>query len=177
MLIIKSLHLIFVITWFAALFYMPRLMIYYTEAEAKSEPEKSILQAQFLDMMRRLWYGIAWPSAILTYFLGYALWYMWHHIHTDWMIAKLVMVTVLYVYFGYTHYLYLQLKKGKIILSALMLRMWNEAATVLLFGIVFVIVLKNTVSWVWVVGGSVVFGILICSVVWLMNKKKMNNEK
>src|SRR5512133_2723058 len=70
---LKAAHIIFVVTWFAGMFYMPRLFIYSTEANEKSEPEKSILQNQFNIMMKRLWYGITWPSAILTLILGLAV--------------------------------------------------------------------------------------------------------
>jgi len=63
---IKSLHLIFVITWFAGLFYIPRLFVYQIEAFHKSSPEKEILGKQLKLMSKRLWFIIAWPSAILA---------------------------------------------------------------------------------------------------------------
>jgi len=62
---IKALHLIFVVTWFAGLFYIPRLFIYHLEALEKPSPEREILAKQFRLMTRRLWYIITWPSAIL----------------------------------------------------------------------------------------------------------------
>ena len=65
-----ALHIIFVVTWFAGLFYIVRLFIYHTEAEQKAEPEKSILQTQYKLMEKRLWYGITWPSMILTLIFG-----------------------------------------------------------------------------------------------------------
>jgi putative membrane protein len=67
---LKALHIIFVVTWFAGLFYMPRLFIYATEAGDKDAVEKNVLRKQFLVMMSRLWYGITWPSAVLTLVLG-----------------------------------------------------------------------------------------------------------
>ena len=66
---IKALHIIFIVTWFSGLFYIVRLFIYNTEAGQKAEPEKSILQRQFSIMIKRLWLGITWPSAVLTFFL------------------------------------------------------------------------------------------------------------
>ncbi len=63
---LKALHIIFVVTWFAGLFYMPRLFIYATEAGEKPEEVRNALRAQFIVMMKRLWYGITWPSAVLT---------------------------------------------------------------------------------------------------------------
>ena len=67
---VLSLHIIFIVTWFAGLFYIVRLFIYHTEAEAKPEPEKSILQNQYKIMEKRLWYGITWPSLVLTLIFG-----------------------------------------------------------------------------------------------------------
>ena len=63
---IKSLHLIFVITWFAGLFYIVRLFVYHIEANEKPSPEKEILIKQYKLMSYRLWYIITWPSAILA---------------------------------------------------------------------------------------------------------------
>ena len=70
---LKSLHLIFVITWFAGLFYIPRLFIYQIEASEKPEPERGIVTAQLQLMARRLWYIITWPSAILALIFGISL--------------------------------------------------------------------------------------------------------
>src|SRR6478672_581038 len=67
---LKALHIIFVVTWFAGMFYIVRLFIYNTEAAGKAEPEKSILQKQFSIMIKRLWFGITWPSAVLTLIFG-----------------------------------------------------------------------------------------------------------
>ena len=67
---LKALHIIFVVTWFAGLFYIVRLFIYHSEAESKPEPERSILQKQYKLMEKRLWYGITWPSMILTITFG-----------------------------------------------------------------------------------------------------------
>ena len=67
---LKALHIVFVVTWFAGLFYMPRLFIYNTEAGEKSTEAKAALREQLGIMQQRLWYGITWPSAILTLILG-----------------------------------------------------------------------------------------------------------
>ena len=65
---IKALHLIFVITWFAGLFYIPRLFIYHIEATQKTASEQKILSEQLKLMSKRLWYIITWPSAIFGNF-------------------------------------------------------------------------------------------------------------
>ena len=67
---IKALHIIFVVTWFSGMFYMVRLFIYNTEAGDKDELTKQVLRRQFGIMIKRLWLGITWPSAILTVVFG-----------------------------------------------------------------------------------------------------------
>src|SRR5437660_9349628 len=97
---IKSLHIIFVVTWFSGLFYIVRLFIYATEANDKPEPDRSVLVKQFLVMMRRLWYGITWPSAVLTLIFGlYTLFYgNWNRVLFDeggrWLLIKLIFVVL-----------------------------------------------------------------------------------
>ena len=73
---IKALHIIFIVTWFAGLFYMPRLLIYNTEAAEKPAPIRTALQEQFTIMIKRLWWGITWPSAVLTLIFGGTTWYL-----------------------------------------------------------------------------------------------------
>ena len=68
--VLKALHLIFVVSWFAALFYIVRLYIYHAEAEDKEEPAKEILQTQYKIMEKRLFYIIGWPAMILTTLFG-----------------------------------------------------------------------------------------------------------
>ncbi|MCE2744011.1 MAG: CopD family protein, partial [Fluviicola sp.] len=68
--VVKALHIIFVVSWFAGLFYMVRLFIYDAEANLKSEPEKSILQKQFQIMQSRLWWIITTPAMILSVIFG-----------------------------------------------------------------------------------------------------------
>ncbi len=161
MLYIKALHIIFVVTWFAGLFYIVRLFIYFREANEKTEPERSILKKQFLLMQSRLWYGITWPSMILTFIFGF-----WMLISLDWwglpfMQLKLAFVAGLAVYHLYCHQLYLQCKKDDIKFSSNQLRVWNEVATIFLVAIVFIIVLKNTVDFMWGLLGLVLFAVLI----------------
>jgi protoporphyrinogen IX oxidase len=101
---LKALHIIFIVTWFAGMFYIVRLYIYNTEANLKAEPERSILQKNFNVMIKRLWLGITWPSAILTLILG--LWVMiqgsWDKTLTipagRWLLIKLCLVVLLYAY-------------------------------------------------------------------------------
>ena len=145
---IKALHIIFVVTWFAGLFYMPRLFIYFAEANDQSEPEKSILQNQFKVMQRRLWYGITWPSAVLTLLLGSSTWYLYGYTPT-WLHLKLTFVLGLYGYHFYCHKLFKQQQQNLVTWNSTKLRIWNEVATIFLFAIVFLVILKNALGMVY----------------------------
>ena len=104
----KALHLIFVITWFAGLFYIPRLFIYHIEAQEKDLPERAILSEQLKMMAKRLWYIITWPSAILaTLFAGVLLYLLPAWLSQDWMLIKLSFVVLLVVYHLKTHQIFL----------------------------------------------------------------------
>ena len=96
---IKALHLIFVITWFAGLFYIPRLFIYQIEAFYKPSPEKEILGKQLKLMAKRLWFIITWPSAILaTLFAIWLLFLIPIWLEQGWMHVKLGFVVLLFWY-------------------------------------------------------------------------------
>ena len=159
---IKSLHLIFVITWFAGLFYIPRLFIYQIEAQQKPSPEKEILNNQLKLMAKRLWAIITWPSAILATL--FAIWLLilqpfW--LQQEWMHVKLVFVTLLIVYHFKTHQFYKELQSNIFKRTSNFMRLWNEGATFILFAVVFLAILKNALSWIFGIIGIVVLAILI----------------
>ncbi|MEJ6674446.1 MAG: CopD family protein [Flavobacteriales bacterium] len=159
---VKALHIIFVVTWFAGLFYIPRLFIYQTEADDKLEPAKSILQTQFKLMSKRLWYIITWPSAILASIFGIWLIYLnpvW--LEQPWMLVKLAFVLALYFYHGFCQNIYNKLQKDIIKYSTFKLRIFNEISTIILFAVVFLVTIKSAISWVWGVVGILLFGVLI----------------
>jgi putative membrane protein len=168
---IKALHIIFIVTWFAGMFYIVRLFIYNTEANEKGEPEKSILQKQLIIMTRRLWFGITWPSAILTLIFG-----PWVMLNGNWdkqlfneggrwLLIKLVFVLLLYVYHFSLHSIYKQEAKGIFRYSSQQLRIWNEVATIFLVPIVMLATVKQSISWVWGLVGLVGFVIVLMSAI------------
>ena len=161
---IKALHIIFIVTWFSGLFYMVRLFIYHTEAAEKPEPAKSILREQFRIMIRRLWMGITWPSAILTLIFGPWMWIMMNALPT-WLIIKLCFVVGLYLYHFSLHLIYRQQMKGVFRFSSQQLRIWNEIATIFLVAIVMVVVVKQNMSWAWGLLGLFLFVILLMSAI------------
>ncbi|WP_088323237.1 CopD family protein [Polaribacter tangerinus] len=159
---VKALHIIFVITWFAGLFYIPRLFIYQTEAENKLEPAKSILQTQYKLMSKRLWYIITWPSAILASI--FAFWMLVknpYYLSESWMLVKLAFVLALYFYHGFCQNIFNKLQKNKIKYSAFQLRMFNEITTIILFAVVFLVTVKSAINWIWGVVGILLFGVLL----------------
>src|SRR5680860_894667 len=159
---IKALHLIFVITWFAGLFYIPRLFIYHIEASQKPSPEKEILTKQLQLMTKRLWYIITWPSAILaTLFAVWLLVLMPVWLKQPWMHIKLGFVLLLIAYHLKNHQIFQQLQRNEIKYTSNFMRIWNEGATLILFAIVFLVILKSTFNWIFGVVGIVVLGILL----------------
>jgi len=174
---IKSLHIIFITTWFAGLFYIIRLFIYYKEAEEKPEIEKNILLKQYKLMIKRLWYIITWPSAILA--VIFAIWLLvlqpaW--LQTSWMHIKLGFVALLFAYHWSCQILHNQIEKGYLKYSSFALRIWNEVATIILFACVFLVVLKTTFGWVFGVIGIVGFSILLMFGVKLYKRIRENNS-
>jgi len=159
---IKSLHIIFITTWFAGLFYIIRLFIYYKEAEEKPEIEKNILLKQYKLMIKRLWYIITWPSAVLATF--FAVWLLvlqpfW--LQQNWMLIKLGFVVALYAYHWSCQIMYNQIEKGFLKYSSFALRIWNEVATIILFACVFLVILKTSFGWFFGVIGIVGVSVLL----------------
>lgn len=161
---VKALHIIFIVTWFSGLFYIVRLFIYNAEAEAKAEPEKSILHAQFKVMIKRLWVGITWPSAVLTLIFGSWMWYMYNAL-PQWLMVKLCFVAGLYIYHLSLHILFRQQMRGEFKYSSQQLRLWNEMATVFLIAIIFLVVVKESLSLVWGLAGLVLLTLLLMSAI------------
>ncbi len=161
LLYIKALHIIFVVTWFSGLFYIVRLFIYHVEAKQKPEPEKKILLDQFKLMEYRLWYFITVPSMYLTLFTG--IWLAWGFFadigNYPWLILKLSLVLGLVLYHFKCGSILRKLKSDQPTLSSFQMRLLNEVATLFLFAIVFVIVLKNLFDWMWGIAGLVLLGI------------------
>ena len=146
---IKALHLIFVITYFAGLFYMPRLMVYMVEAAERPQSEADIIIPQLQLMMRRLWQIITVPSAILGLIFG--LWMLWINpflLGKFWMLVKLVFVGLLILYHIQTHRFYKAFLQRNCQRSASFFRIWNEGATLILFAVIFLAILKDSIHWI-----------------------------
>ena len=157
---IKALHIIFVVTWFSGLFYIVRLFVYSAEANKKPEPERSILLKQFSIMQKRLWYGITWPSAILTLIFGTWIGLIYGSLPT-WLLIKLFFVAGLFAYHIFLHFIFLQQQKENFRWTSQQLRIWNEVATIFLVSIVMLAVVKQLLSIVWAIGVLIIFTALL----------------
>jgi putative membrane protein len=145
--VVKALHIIFMVSWFAGLFYIVRLYIYHTEAQQKSPQEKDILSKQFEIMESKLWWIITTPAMLLTIVFG--VWMLVlapFYLKFGWMHIKLTFVALLLVYHFVCQRLLFQLKKGVFKWSSMQLRLWNEVATLVLVAVVFLVVLQNNLS-------------------------------
>ncbi len=168
---LKALHIIFIVTWFAGLFYIVRLFIYQTEALEQKEPDRSILHNQLSKMSRLLWFVITWPSAIITLIFGVSLllaqpqWLKMPFMH-----IKLTFVLLLYLYHLGCHSLFKQLQNGIAKYSSTQLRIWNEIATIILVAVVFLIVKKDQISWLWGTLGIISFALILMAAVRIYKK-------
>lgn len=160
---VLAIHIIFVVCWMAGLFYMVRLFIYHTEAQEKPEPAKTILSEQFAVMERKLWWIITTPSMYLVVIAGALMIHLhkWYMIWPGWLIIKLLFVVGLLVYHFICQNKMKAMARGKFTWTSTQLRLWNELATIILFAIVFLVVLKNSLNWIFGVVGIIAFSIIL----------------
>ncbi|HLA53188.1 MAG TPA: CopD family protein [Flavitalea sp.] len=170
---VKAIHIIFIVTWFSGMFYIVRLFIYNAEAGTREEPAASVLREQFSVMIRRLWLGITWPSAILTLVLGIWMWTLLGSTPA-WLHIKLAFVVLLYIYHFSLHHIYRQQMAGKFRYSSQRLRIWNEVATLFLVAIVMLVVVKQQLSWLWGIIGLLCLGILLMTAIRIYKSVRKN---
>ncbi|MFN8407369.1 MAG: CopD family protein [Sphingobacteriaceae bacterium] len=174
---IKSLHIIFVVSWMAGLFYIVRLFVYHVEANDKPEEERLTLQRQFTLMEHKLWYIITTPAMVLTVLTGLYLMLQARWYQQDWMLVKLGFVAGLLTYHFICQRILDQFKQHIFRWSSFQLRIWNELATILLVAIVFTVILKSTFDWIYGIIGLILFSIIILSCVRLYRNYRTKNNK
>ena len=135
MLWIKSFHIIFMVTWFAGLFYLPRLFVYH----AMSDDQPSI--DRFKIMERKLFYGIMTPGGLITIILGFWLWFG-YGFSGGWLHAKLALVLVLVAYHIWCGKLMLDFKHDRNNKSHVWYRWFNEVPVIFLIVIIILVVVK-----------------------------------
>jgi putative membrane protein len=127
-------------------------------------------------MAKRLWFIITWPSAILA--VIFAVWLLilqpsW--LNQGWMHIKLLFVVLLIFYHLKTHQFFLQLQKDYIRYSSNFMRIWNEGATLFLFAIVFLAILKNSINWIFGVLGIVLLAVMLMLAIRLYKRIREKN--
>lgn len=164
------------VTWFAGLFYIPRLFIYHIEAWQKPSPDKEILSDQLKLMTKRLWYIITWPSAVLCTLTAIILLILmpgW--LQQPWMHVKLAFVLLLFVYHGKCHQIFKQLQRDEVKYTSKFMRLWNEVATIILFAVVFLVVLKSAFNWIYgIVGMFALIILLMLGIRWYKKVRDRN---
>ncbi|MDO5655322.1 MAG: CopD family protein [Flavobacteriaceae bacterium] len=175
-LVLKAIHIIFVVSYFAGLFYIVRLFIYHTEALEDIEPKRTILHKQFSFMEERLWNIITVPAFIIMIISGVYILYAtnWSYLTQAWMLIKLAFVLLLGIYHFWCWKTMKNLQNQITQYSSVRLRMMNEVATLILFAVVFAVVLKSlfTFYWYWTFITFVLVGALIMLIVKMVNRNK-----
>lgn len=168
----KALHFIAIVAWFAALFYLVRLLIYHTEAQDENSEKRKILSEQFEIMEKRLLFGIGYPAMLATVGFGLSLYFfnLSYYSFEVWFLLKMLFVLGLIAYHGYCHRLINQMKRGVFKHSSFFLRILNEVATVFLVAIVFLAVLKNANSLWHSLLGLVLFTLVLLSAIFLYRR-------
>lgn len=175
---ILSVHIIFVVSWMAGLFYTVRLFIYHTEANQRPQMEKEILQSEFAKIEGRLWNIITTPAMYLTVLAGLSMLYVNSSLlETDWMAVKLGFVVLLIIYHFICQRILVELRSGKFRFTSTQLRFWNEVATILLVAIVFTVILKSAVDWVYGLIGLLVFSAVIMLAVKWYKGYRLRNQR
>jgi len=173
---IKALHIIFMVSWFAGLFYMVRLFIYHVETKDKAEHEAKILTDQFKIMQHKLWWIITTPAMVLTVIFG--VWMLIlnpYFLQQPWMHIKLTFVVLLLIYHFICQRTMAQLKRDEIRWTSTQLRLWNELATLFLVAVVFLVEMQTTMSWL---GGIVgFFGVGVTLMIAVKIYKNYRNKK
>ena len=137
------------VSWFAGLFYIVRLFIYHTEAQNKTELERTILSTQFVEMEKKLWWIITTPAMVLT--LVFGIWMLFANsalLKLPWMHLKLSFVALLLVYHFVCQKILFDMKKGIFNWKSNGLRIWNEVATLALVAIVFLVEMQGSFNWI-----------------------------
>ncbi len=175
---VLAVHIIFVVSWMAGLFYSVRLFIYHTEANDKPEIERLILQREYQKITQRLWNIITTPAMVLTVAAGVTMILIRPALmSTPWLHVKLAFVVLLLIYHFICQRIMNQLKNGVFKLSSFKLRLWNEVATIILVAIVFTVVLKSAVDWIYGLIGLIIFSaVIMLAVKWYKSYRKKNEQ-
>lgn len=145
-LIIKSLHVVSVMSWFAGLIYLGRLFIYHQEAALKPGTEKKILQTQFELMQKRVLRLICNPAMIASFIFGLHIAGTSKAFSAPWFHVKFALTILLLIYHMVAaNIMKKQAKKTALFWTSSRLRVFNEILTIIIIMIVFLVITKNVI--------------------------------
>ncbi len=177
---LKAIHIIFMVSYFAGIFYLIRLFVYYIDTKEKPEPEGEILRKQYVYMISRLWDIITIPAGIIMLITGIFMMIntkgdiTFYILREPWFHIKLVFVAGLGVYHYWSWRSIKRIKNGTFDTTSVRLRMMNEVATIILFAVVFIVIFKQYFMGMWLslLISFVVLVFVIMMVVKVVNRKK-----
>jgi putative membrane protein len=177
----KAVHIIGFVSWFAALFYLPRLFIYHVEAMEMEEPKRSILIEQFTIMEGRLYRIIMTPAMIITFVGGFAMIFLrgWEWFSFNpWLHWKIGLVLLLVGYHHYSKSIMGGLAAGEKVMTSTQFRLYNEITTLFLAAIVLLAVYKNSLMFLYTFGGLIAFAVFLgMGVKWYKKIRERSDNK
>jgi protoporphyrinogen IX oxidase len=168
----KALHIIFVVTWFSALFFLGRILIYHSESLDKKESEKSVLIPLFLKAERNIIWIILIPSITLAIIFGLYMMLLTRAYEHGWFHIKMALLIIFLIYNGYLLRLRRQIRLEHTHPKGFKLRLLNEVPFIFLVGIVFTVYHKNFFSGLWAV--LVLLAVITTIAIFFRIKKNYN---
>lgn len=180
LLLLKALHIIGFVAWFAGLFYLVRMFVYHTEAYDKEQPEQDILRKQLHMMETKVYKIICTPGMILTWICGtmmimeYGM--DWFRINS-WLHVKLLLILLLSGYHHYCKTLIRKLENAKTGFSSFQFRLFNELPSLFLIAIVLLAVFRNKLNFLYAIIGILIAALLMYLIarVYKNNREKTSN--
>lgn len=181
---LKAIHIVFVVCWFAGIFYLPRLFIYNIEAQEQPDSNaRAVMTKQFNVMAKRLWYGITIPSAVISLITG--TWLLiergyWRYLFEGsmlWLLIKLILVVLFYWYNYSLHKILQQQLRNVYKITSQQLRIWNEVATVILVAVVFLAVVKSSLSLLYALVGIILLIAVLFAAIDIYKKIRLKQHK
>jgi putative membrane protein len=173
---LKALHIIFIVSWFAGLFFLGRILVYHREALEKDESEKKILLPLFESAAKRVWYIITLPSLLITIGLGLTLMMQIGAFREGWFHFKFLFVALFIAYNIYLEKIRRAFARGELKLSSIRLRLLNEVPFLFLVAITFTVFSKSFFSGLWAGLVVVGFAVSVTTIMYFIRRLKRSEK-